>query len=194
MNTRFSASLGVEIAVPEQPIHISNYLRQPQRVVTALAASSQIEPLGEEVYRLKMRQLNFMTLSIQPVVDIRVWATETAAVNLRSVACELRGIDYIQHKFSLDLNGQLSPCQQGGSTYLKGQADLVVQVEFPPPFTFMPRPLLETAGNGLLLSVLSTIKQRLLHQLLDDYRNWVAMQIEETPTPRNSIAVNPLNP
>lgn len=192
MVTRFSASLGVDLVVPEQPIHITNYLRQPQRVVNALAASSQIEPLGGEIYRLKMRQLSFMTLSIQPVVDMRVWATETSAVNLRSIACELRGIEYMQDKFVLDLKGQLSPCQRHGMTYLKGQADLVVQVELPPPFTFMPRSLIETAGNGLLMSVLSTIEQRLLQQLLRDYRHWVDLQMDIS-TPTNSIAVNPLN-
>ncbi|MBD2078998.1 DUF1997 domain-containing protein [Leptolyngbya sp. FACHB-17] len=190
MDTRFSASLGVEIVVPDQPIHITNYLRRPQRVVNALAASSQIEPLDEEIYRLKMRSLNFMTLSIQPVVDLQIWATETAAINLRSIACELRGIEYDQ--FLLSLHGQLSPYQQHGLTYLKGQADLAVEVELPPPFTFMPRPLLETAGNSLLLSVLSTIKQRLLYQLLEDYRNWVALQME-TNTPTHPISANPLN-
>ncbi len=193
MDTRFSASLGVEIVVPEQPIHITNYLRQPQRVVSALAASSQIESMGEEIYRLKMRQLNFMTLCIQPVVDMRVWATEMAAINLQSIACELRGMEYVQEKFSLDLKGRLSPCQQHGATYLKGQADLVVQVELPPPFTFMPRSLLETAGNGLLMSVLSTIKQRLMQQLLADYRNWVAVQMETGKVNDPSIAINPIN-
>lgn len=178
--------------VPEQPIHITNYLRQPQRVVNALAASSQIEPLEREIYRLKMRSLNFMALSIQPIVDIRVWATEESAINLQSVACELRGIDYVNDKFLLDLKGQLSPCQQHGETYLKGLANLTVEVELPPPFTFTPRPLLETAGNGLLLSVLSTIKQRLMQQLLTDYRNWVGVQME-TNAVQPSIVVNPAN-
>lgn len=183
MDTRFSASLGVDLVVPEQPIHIENYLRQPQRVVNALAASSQIEPLGEDVYRLKMRQLNFMMLCIQPVVDMRVWLTEPATINLKSIACEVRGIDYNRDKFSLDLNGQLAPYQQHGMTYLKGKADLVVQVELPPPFTFMPRSLLETAGNGLLMSVLTTIEQRLLKQLLEDYRNWVSVQMRTSSSP-----------
>jgi hypothetical protein len=190
MHTRFIASQGVEITVPEHPIHITNYLRQPQRVVNALAASSQIEPLGGEDYRLKMRPLNFMTLRIQPVVDMRVWADETAAINLQSIACELRGIDYVNDKFSLDLKGKLFPELQYGSTYLKGKATLAVEVELPPPFTFTPRPLLETAGNGLLLSVLSTIKQRLLHQLLSDYQAWVALQLETNTSP-DSIAANP---
>jgi hypothetical protein len=190
MHTRFTASQGVEITVPEHPIHITNYLRQPQRVVNALAASSQIEPLGGEDYRLKMRPLNFMTLRIQPVVDMRVWADETAAINLQSIACELRGIDYVNDKFSLDLKGKLFPELQYGSTYLKGKATLAVEVELPPPFTFTPRPLLETAGNGLLLSVLSTIKQRLLHQLLSDYQAWVVLQLETNTSP-DSIAANP---
>jgi hypothetical protein len=190
MHTRFTASQGVEITVPEHPIHITNYLRQPQRVVNALAASSQIEPLGGEDYRLKMRPLNFMTLRIQPVVDMQVWADETAAINLQSIACELRGIDYVNDKFSLDLKGKLFPELQYGSTYLKGKATLAVEVELPPPFTFTPRPLLETAGNGLLLSVLSTIKQRLLHQLLSDYQAWVALQLETNTSP-DSITANP---
>ncbi len=188
MDIRFAATQAVEIIVPEQPIHITNYLRQPQRVVKALAASSQIEPLREHEYRLKMRPLNFMTLCIQPIVDLRVWATEPAIVNLQSIDCELRGIEYVNQKFSLDLKGQLYSCQQHESTYLKGQANLTVQVELPPPFIFTPRPLLEAAGNGLLLSVLSTIKQRLLHQLLSDYQAWVKAQMSEPPV--DPIAVN----
>jgi hypothetical protein len=37
---------------------------------------------------------------------------------------------------------------------------------------------LETTGNGLLKSVLLTIKQRLLHHLLADYRHWVISQTQ----------------
>ncbi|MBN8562609.1 MAG: DUF1997 domain-containing protein [Leptolyngbya sp. UWPOB_LEPTO1] len=192
MDTRFSASLGVEMVVPEQPIHITNYLRQPQRVVNALAASSQIERLDSDLYRLKMRSLNFMTLSIQPIVDMRVWANEEAAINIQSAACELRGIEYVNDKFLFDLKGQLSPCQQHGETYLKGLANLAVAVELPPPLNFMPRPLIETTGNGLLLSVLTTIKQRLMQQLLTDYRNWVAVQVGTTSV-QDSVVLKPLN-
>ena len=193
MDIRFTASQAVEITVPDHPIHITNYLRQPQRVVNALAASSQIEHLNGDNYRLKMRPLSFMTLRIQPVVDLKVWADETAAINLQSIACELRGIDYVNDKFTLDLKGKLFPQQQYGATYLKGQANLAVEVELPPPFTFTPRPLLETAGNGLLLSVLSTIKQRLLNQLLSDYQAWAVSQLE-TDQPANSVAANPSIP
>ncbi|PSB22210.1 DUF1997 domain-containing protein [Phormidesmis priestleyi ULC007] len=191
MDIRFAASQSVEIVVQEQPIPIAHYLRQPQRVVTALAASSRIELLNDDQFRLTMRPLNFLSLSIQPTVDMRVWADSNGAINVKSIACEIRGVEYINQRFSLNLVGQLYPTQIEQTTYLKGRADLEVQVELPPPFLLTPKFLLERAGNGLLLSVLSTIKQRLLHQLLLDYRNWATSQSEtEVSQGRNLFPVN----
>ncbi|MBW4521958.1 MAG: DUF1997 domain-containing protein [Scytolyngbya sp. HA4215-MV1] len=172
MDIRFVASQSIELVVPDQPVPIQHYLRQPQRVVSALTASSRIEQLGNERFRLKMRSLSFMHLSIQPTVDMRVWADSDGTVHLRSIACEIRGIEYINQRFDLTLLGRLYPCNVNGQTYLKGKADLEVQVELPPPFLLTPKPLMEAAGNGLLKSVLLSIKQRLMHQLLLDYRHW----------------------
>ncbi|BAY91791.1 MULTISPECIES: DUF1997 domain-containing protein [unclassified Tolypothrix] len=176
MATRFTASQSVEIAVPKQPIPIQHYLRQPQRLVHALVDNNRIQQLSEEVFRLKMRPLTFMSLSLQPTVDMRVWAESNGTICLRSVGCEILGVEYINQRFALNLKGYLSPSQLSTGTYLQGKADLEVQVELPPPFCFTPKPILETTGNGLLKSVLLTVKQRLLHQLLADYRRWVISQ------------------
>lgn len=173
MHTRFTASQSVEIGVPEQPIPIQHYLRQPHRLVKALVDPSRIEQLNEEIFRLKIRPLSFMTLSIQPTADLKVWAEPNGTVHLRSVACEIMGLEYLNQRFALNLEGHLSPCQINGVTLLKGKADLEVQVELPFPLSLTPKPIVEATGNGLLKSVLMTIKQRLLHQLLSDYRSWV---------------------
>ncbi|HIK07769.1 MAG TPA: DUF1997 domain-containing protein [Trichormus sp. M33_DOE_039] len=176
MATRFTASQSVEIAVEQQTIPIQHYLRQPQRLVNALVDQRRIQQLSEEVFRLKMRPLTFMSLSIQPTVDMRVWAESNGTIYLRSLDCEILGFEYINQRFSLNLRGYLSPYQLSGDTRLRGQADLEVQVDLPPPFSFTPKPILETTGNGLLKSVLLTVKQRLTHQLLVDYRQWVVSQ------------------
>jgi len=176
MSTCFSASQSVELVIPEQPIPIQHYLRQPQRLITALVDPSRVEQLGAEVFRLKMRPLSFLMLSIQPTVDVRVWAELDGSICLESIACEIRGIEYINQRFGLNLVGQLTPSTVDGITYLRGKADLQVQVEMPPPLWLTPRPILEATGNGLLYSVLLTIKQRLMHQLLSDYRQWAATQ------------------
>ncbi|MBW4657244.1 MAG: DUF1997 domain-containing protein [Drouetiella hepatica Uher 2000/2452] len=182
MPTCFSASQAVELAIPEQPIPIQHYLRQPQRLIAALVDPSRIEPLGADVFRLKMRPLSFLTLSIQPTVDVRVTETE-GSICMESIACEIRGIEYINQRFGLKLVGRLTPSVIDDITYLKGKADLRVEVEMPPPLWLTPRPILEAAGNGLLHSVLLTIKQRLMHQLLSDYRQWAASQTQASGDP-----------
>lgn len=190
MYTRFTASQSVEIVVPEQPIPIQHYLRQPQRLVKALVDPSRIEQLNNESFRLKIRPLSFMTLSIQPTADLKVWAEPNGTVNLRSVACEILGLDYINQRFELNLQGHLSPYQHQNITLLKGKADLEVKVELPFPLNMTPQPIVETTGNGLLKSVLVTIKQRLLHQLLTDYRSWVNDNQNQLPVTSYQLPVS----
>jgi hypothetical protein len=173
METCFKATQFVEMTVPQEAVPIQHYLRQPRRVVNALAASSQIEYLGDDVFRLKMRPLTFMMLSLQPIVDMKVWAEADGTVHIRSIACEIRGIEYINQRFALNLAGKLQPQTINSVTTLIGKAELEVRVEIPFALMFTPKPLLEASGNGLLKSVLLTIKQRLMHHLLLDYRNWV---------------------
>ncbi len=178
MNIRFSASEYLEISV-EESSSIKHYLRQPQRLVRAIANPKLMEQLSEELYELKMRPLNFMEIyHFQPTVVLKVWAGASGTVYLNSEGCEIRGIDYINERFSLNVKGKLSPCQSNGKAYLKGKADLEVKVELPPPLRLTPKPLLEVAGNGLLKSVLLRIKQRLLSQLLKDYRQWADSNTE----------------
>jgi len=178
MYTRFNASQSVEIAVTQQRVPVQHYLRQPRRLVNALVDQSRLEQLGDNCFRLKMRPLEFMMFSIQPTVDLKVWADPDGKIHLKSVACEIRGIEYINQRFALHLTGCLYPIDYNGATYLRGKADLEVQVELPPPFWLTPQPILETTGNGLLKSVLLTIKQRLMHHLLLDYRHWAGNEVE----------------
>ncbi|MDH6060315.1 DUF1997 domain-containing protein [Chrysosporum bergii ANA360D] len=194
MATQFTAFQTVIINVPPQPIPIQHYLRQPQRLVNALTDNSRIYQMSEELFRLKMRPLSFMSLSIQPTVDLRVWAESNGTINLRSQGCEILGFEYINRRFSLNLQGNLSPQQLNNITILQGRADLEVVVDIPPPFYFTPQPILETTGNGLLKSVLMTIKQRLLHQLLTDYRSWVKSQIPENALDNNNGELPMFNP
>ena len=192
MNTHFHAVQTVEMAVPE-PILIHHYLRQPKRLVKALVDPTRLEQLTEDIYRLKMRPLQFMMFSLQPTVDLKVWIQPDGILNLKSVGCEIRGIEYINQRFSLNLVGKLYPVPSQGITYLKGQANLEVKVELPPPLWLTPQPILETTGNGLLKSVLMTVKHRLVHNLLSDYSHWCSEQLEiSVPHPQSISRVSGL--
>ena len=156
---------------------------------------SRTEQLSEDCFRLKMRPLKFMMLSIQPIVDLQLWAESDGTIHLQSVACELLGIEYLNRRFSLKLRGKLYPRQVRRKTRLTGRADLCVQVELPPPFLLTPAPILEAAGNGLLKSVLLTIKQRLMHNLLADYCKWSKLvEQPSTQLPPQNVGQTPILP
>lgn len=176
MMIRFHASQSVTIPVNEQPLPIQHYLKQPQRLVKALIDPSRVQVLEPELFRLSMRSFDFMMVHIQPTVDLKVWNGPQGGLCLRSVKGEIRGSEAINQRFKLALEGFLTPTVKQGETRLEGTARLAVDVDLPPAFWLSPRPLLEASGNGLLKSVLLSMKQRLSRQLLSDYYCWVKSQ------------------
>jgi Protein of unknown function (DUF1997) len=190
---KFTANRSVEIAVPTHSIPIQHYLRQPHRLVRSLVDPNRIQQISDDEFCLTMRTLSFLGFDLQPTVYLRVWAEADGTVRIVSTKCEIRGIDYIDRRFSLDLIGELSPRQHQGQTDLEGYADLQIQVELPPPLSFMPRSIVESAGNSLLKSILSTFEQRLMHQLLGDYVAWANKGIAATAVQSLAHAPSLLN-
>lgn len=177
MRVTFTASQSVSILVPNAGVPIQHYLRQPQRLVQALTDPNQIEALNEQCYRLKLKPRQFLMFNLQPTVDIQLQPKPDGTVFLTSNACELRGIDFVNQRFRLELEGMLSPQLRTEQTYLEGQADLKVQVDIPPVLWMTPKPILEATGNGLLKSILMTVKQRLVYQLVLDYQQWAVAEV-----------------
>ena len=186
MYVSFNASESVQISIADEQAPIKHYLRQPKRLVNAIADSQLMKQLEDDLYELKMRPINFMEIyHFQPIVTLKVWSGSNGSVYLQSVACQIKGIDYINKRFSLKLKGVLVPREKEGQTVLEGQSDLEVGVELPTALMFTPKALLERAGNKLLKSVLGRIKGKLTTQLIQDYRAWASQESSST-SPANS--------
>jgi hypothetical protein len=179
MYVSFNASESVQISVDNQATPIQHYLRQPQRLVQAIADPQLIKQISDDLYELKMRPINFMEIYyFQPIVQLKVWSGSKSSVYLKSAGCQIRGVDYINDRFSLKLKGVLYPQEKNGQTTLEGQADLEVGVELPAALMFTPKSFLEGAGNKLLKGVLSRIKQKLMTQLVQDYIAWASQEVQ----------------
>jgi hypothetical protein len=173
----FHASQNLRLRVPNEAIPIEHYLRQPQRLVQAITDPRRIEVIGDGVYRLSLRPLQFLGISIEPTADLQVRSQADGSLQLESVGCEVKGPDYlsfVNDSFGMALQGTLTPHRHDRYTELQGRADLQIHIELPPPIRFMPAPMLDSAGKTLLSGILSTIKHRIERQLVEDYRAWVA--------------------
>lgn len=188
MNICFQATEAVTLEVKQEDISIEHYLRQPYRLVKTIADEKLMTPLPDNCYQLKMHPLNFLDIyHFQPTVVLKVWCGASGNLYISSQSCEIKGIEYINRRFSFHLKGKLSPLQINGKTHLQGKADLQVKVDLPPPLWLTPKPLLQTTGNSLLKGVLMRIKQKLGSQLLRDYYQFA----EEKTTTISSRQISP---
>ncbi len=176
MYYQFVATQSVDLAVPQQPVEIERYLQSPERIVRAIADPSCIQPLSNNCYRLRMRPLNFLSLKIEPTVDLKVWADGEGTICLESIGCNLRGIETINEHFQLELSGTMEAYRNQGKTYLGGDAELGLTIYLPPPFSMMPKSMIQSTGNNLLGNVLLKMKQGLMQQLLLDYKTWATTE------------------
>lgn len=170
---RFSASQSVTISVPPQPLSIEVYLSEVDRLVYALVDASKVEVLGPNLFRVKVKALKFLGLSLQPVCDLEVWR-DGQIVRLRSNRCEIEGYEAFNQRFTLDLQGYLMTQPMASGQKLRGHAKLGVGVDLLQAMRLTPKPLLERTGNGLLNGILVTLKQRLMRQLIADYCEWAS--------------------
>lgn len=182
----FQAQETVDLEVKQQTIPIQHYLRQPFRLVKTIANERLMKVLGFDRYQLQMKPINFLEIyHFQPTVILKVWTGASGNVYLQSESCEIKGIDYINQRFSLHLKGKLTAIERDGKTYLQGKANLTVKVDLPPPLWFTPKSILQTTGNSLLKGVLMRIKHQLVSQLLQDY--YTFSQEEKMDTFNNAL-------
>ncbi len=177
----FQAEEIVNLEVKQQTIPIQHYLRQPFRLVKAIADERLMKVLGNDCYQLQMHPLNFSNIYyFQPTVILKVWAGASGNVYLKSESCEIKGIEYINRRFSLDLKGKLTPAEIDNQIYLQGKANLTVKVDLPPPLWLTPKSLLQSTGNSLLRGVLMRIKHQLVSQLIKDYYDFAHTENHST--------------
>lgn len=177
---RLASQQTAKMRITRRAVPLSHYLKQPRRLVNALMNPDQVEELSPDTFRFHLRGFKFLMLNIRPIVDLQIDTSEDHVLKVRSVDCKIRGNQFVDRQFSLDLQGQLRLHERPDYTELKGDVDLAIAVGLPPILSMTPNSLLETTGNQILRGVLNTIKQRLMHQLASDYERWNRQQVEGT--------------
>ena len=164
------ASQSVEIAISPAPVPIHQYLRNTDRLVYALADPSQIKVLGRHTFQFSMRSIKFLMLTLEPVADVQIYPNDVGEVVIYSDSCRLRQQAALNRRFSFKLQGWLAA--RPDNSGVLGNAELDISIDLPAAFQLTPKPLLESTGNTIANSILSTIKQRLQRRLIHEYRGW----------------------
>ena len=135
---------------------VSKWLSDEKRVAMSIWDEKLIEQRGDNVYRLQLMTLQFVTIQLAPQVDNRMW-TETdtngnPVFKLQSIDFDpniqvLPGLNVPASSLGIDIEvvGELRPSKNGSG--VEGKIGFVSSGNLTPPMRLLPEPALRTASN-----------------------------------------------
>lgn len=140
---------------------VLEWLSDEKRVATSIWDETLIEEKGNSIYQLKVMKLQFVSLQLQPSVDVKMWTairpSDGAPVfYLQSVGYDpnvqvmAMTIDAETARKVLNIRievvGQLAPDFQGGVT---GKIAFRTSGTLPPPLRLLPESILKAASESI---------------------------------------------
>lgn len=193
------ATSNTQTKVQEVPdLTLDTYMRLPVEQYYELDPN-MIKPLGSRQFLLAVPRIQLFNVWLEPVVEVVVrHADGTSKVIIEAVSCQLKGSELIQsmgldRRFVLNFTTELtwdSPASRttGGASRgpapasqqalhhgtIFAQLQLDVWCEVIPPFSLLPRDVLEGTGNAVLSGLVSALLPVFVRKLGSDYERWAS--------------------
>ncbi|XP_042483422.1 uncharacterized protein LOC122063786 [Macadamia integrifolia] len=182
--SNFSSRITTDIPLYESPgASFDQYLNDRPRVFKAIFPDKRrSQRLSEEEWRIQMLPINFLFLTVWPVIDMRLRCKSTGedyptgipphvtrVLELDVMRWELQGLDIEPSHFRLGVRGVLYPDRQGMQTRLRGQLKMEISFVLPPMLALVPEDALRGIVESVLRRLLEDMKHRVNVSLLSDY-------------------------
>ncbi|CAM8944775.1 unnamed protein product [Rhodiola kirilowii] len=182
----YSSRINTDIPLYETPgASFDDYLEDKPRVFKAIFPDKRrSERLNEEDWRIQMLPIQFMFLTVWPVIDMRLRCKSkctdyppgipneiTKVLELNIIKWELQGLDDVlkPSQFSLGVKGALYPDRKGKRSRLKGQLEMNISFILPPSLQLVPQDVLKNVAEAVLQNLVENMKQKVNGSLLADY-------------------------
>nr|BAK01425.1 predicted protein [Hordeum vulgare subsp. vulgare] len=173
----YSSSIDTDMPLYEPPgVSFDEYLENRPRVFRAMFPDeSRSQQLSDEEWRIQMLPLEFLLITVRPVVVMQLRNRGAGGLDLRITEWELRGLDsgYTPASFDLGVRGSLyaDRAQRRGSR-LRGHLEISITVALPPPLRIVPEAVLRGVAESVLLTLAERMKRDVDVGLVADFRRF----------------------
>lgn len=139
---------------------VAAWLSDERRVALSIWDEALTKEMGDNVYRLQVMELRFVTLQLAPTVDCKMWTRNDASddgspvFSLQSVSFDPRlqilpGIQVSAQSLGIviEVVGELRPTQDGMG--VTGRITFQTSGELPPPMRILPEAVLKAASDTI---------------------------------------------
>ncbi|CAN6199935.1 unnamed protein product [Urochloa humidicola] len=197
----YRASISTNTPLHEPPgASFEEYLQDRARVFRAMFPDeSRSERLGDGEWRIQMLPLQFLLLTVRPVVVMQL-RHRAGGLDLRVTDWELRGLDHdhAPSSFDLGVSGSLyadrSRGQRAGCR-MRGHLEISITVVLPPPLRLVPESVLRGVTESVLTRLAEKMKRDVDVGLIADFQRFrrekAAAASRATPTLDESLKARP---
>ncbi|KAA8547961.1 hypothetical protein F0562_004390 [Nyssa sinensis] len=182
----YSSSISTDIPLYESPVaSFDQYLEDKPRVFKAIFPDKgRSQQLNEEEWRIQMLPIQFLFLTVWPVIDMRLRYKSKGIDYPPGVPCDITNVlelDIIRWKleglddmlkpshFTLGVKGALYPDRRGMKSRLKGQLQMSISFVLPPVLTLVPEDVRRDVAESVLNRLVENMKLKVNSSLLADY-------------------------
>eukprot|EP00898_Chlorokybus_atmophyticus_P002050 jgi/Chlat1/2846/Chrsp194S00792 len=157
--------------------------KEGRSAVLNLSKLRRVEDLGNSVYRCYVGGINFLSFSVEPVVDIRaVTALDHCTVEM--LQCRLVGPgvveQHVDRHFAAALQNKLTWRPGPEGQLVTSVVDITVELEvYTMPFKILPLATVEVPGNQVLLGLLAALQPAFLSAMQDSYVDWAQHKAQQ---------------
>lgn len=141
---------------------VQMWLSDEKRVAMSIWDETLIRDLGDNMYRLKLMKLQFVTIALAPEVDNRMWTEQDTSLGpvfkLQSMGFDPKiqlapglNIPASSLKIDIEVVGELKACKNGKG--VEGKIGFVSSGDLPPPLRLLPEPALKAASDTICKTV-----------------------------------------
>ncbi|XP_034707208.1 uncharacterized protein LOC117930680 [Vitis riparia] len=185
----YTSRISTDLPLYESPGALfDEYLEDKPRVFKAIFPDKRrSQRINEEEWRIQMLPIQFLFLTVWPVIDMRLRCKSrgkdyppgvphniTKVLELNIIRWELQGLDDLlkPSHFSLGVKGALYPERQAMQSRLKGQLEMSISFVLPPVLALVPEDGLRSVAESVLKRLLENMKHKVNGSLLADYNEF----------------------
>ncbi|XP_059670368.1 uncharacterized protein LOC132315937 [Cornus florida] len=182
----YTSRIATDIPLYESPAaSFDQYLEDKPRVFKAIFPDKQrSQRLNQEEWRIQMLPINFLFLTVRPVIDMRLRCKSkgidyppgvppniTKVLELDIIRWELQGLDDMlkPSHFTLGVEGALYSDRRGRSSRLKGLLEMSISFVLPPVLALVPDDVRRDVAESVLSRLVENMKHKVNGSLLSDY-------------------------
>lgn len=157
-------------------ISLNDYMQLPveQYVCIKMPLNAHLERLNMSLFVLTIPPVNFFHLKVSPSAYCTVTQNSTAVI-IESDTCILDGSPYVKSLngcFKFKLKTVFEWCDEQEHKHINSTSHLLVEVDPPPPFSRIARPLLRRTGYIAMSTAISYIEKEFVKSLSLDFAHW----------------------